>query len=142
MNPPDHDVLAFIKDFLWAPLLGLVAWAWHRNEKEHDMIRAAHTKAMEHVDHLKSNTSSGYSILNDRVMEHIDKQINEVRTFVIQEDAKLIAEISVQRGHIGKIFDKMEAQSIRSEDRHSETMQAIHHLATTMHQALAQKADR
>lgn len=135
MNAPDNDLLGFIKDFIWAPLLALIAWAWNRNEKEHEMLRAAQNQ-------LKDNTSSGYSTLNDRVMEHIDKQVTEVRQFVIQEDTKLMTEVSLQRGYIGKIFDKMEAHAQRSEDRHLETMNALHTLATTMHQALATKADK
>jgi len=135
MNPPDTDVLNFIKDFVWVPFLGLVGWAWNRNEKEHEVLKIAHQK-------LQDNTSSGYSVLNDRVMEHIDKQVTDVRQFVIHEDLKLMAELGVQRGHIGKVFDKMEAHAIRSEDRHLETLAAIHSLANTMHIALSNKADK
>lgn len=135
MNPPDNDLMAFVKDFIWAPLLGLVAWAWSRNEKEHDRLRSAIEKQREQV-------STGSSTLNDRIMEHIDDQVRDTRAFVVAEDAKLMAELGVQRGHIGKLFDKLEQHGLRSEDRHSETMAAIHSLATTMHQALAQKADK
>ena len=91
---------------------------------------------------LQAELSKGHSKLNDRIMEHIDDQVREVRLFVIAEDTKLMAELGTQRGHIGKIFDKMEIESKRREDQHIETIQAIHALSNTMHQALAGKADK
>lgn len=138
----DGSVVMFIKDYLWAPLLALVAWAWNRNEKEHEMLRESVKDLSDKVVHTRQNTSDGYSTLNDRIMNHIDAQVKEVRMFVIAEDTKLMSELGVQRGHIGKIFDQMAAQERRSEDRHVETLGAIHALATQMHQALATKADK
>ena len=91
---------------------------------------------------LQAEVSKGHSKLNDKIMEHIDDQVREVRLFVIQEDAKLMAELGTQRGHIGKIFDKMEADTKRREDQHIETIQAIHALSNTMHLALSQKVDK
>lgn len=131
----DDPIISFIKDFLWAPVLGLVAWAWTRNEKEHDMMRQDNRR-------LEDSMLQSGSTLNDRIMEHIDSQISEVKSLVREEDRKLSEEQATQRGHIGKIFDKMEAHAQRSEDRHVETLNAIHSLATTMHQALAGKADK
>jgi hypothetical protein len=131
----DDPLMSLVRDFSWAPTLGLVAWAWKRNEKEHDDMRAAALKA-------EASTQTLGSHLNDRLTDHIDEQVKDVRVFAVAEDAKLMAELGVQRGHIDKIFDKLEAHGQRSEDRHIETMNAIHTLATTMHQALAQKADR
>jgi len=142
MNPPDNDVVAFIKDFLWAPLLGLIAWGWSRNEKDHDELRKKHEAIRAHHEDLRDQVSTSQSKLNDRMMEHIDDQVRETRAFVVVEDGKLMAELGVQRGHIGKIFDKMEQSAIRADDRHTEVMRAIHDLSTTMHQALANKADR
>lgn len=138
----EEPIITFIKDFVWAPLLGLVAWAWTRNEKEHETLRQANQELADKASAIRQNTSDGYSTLNDRIMDHIDSQVKEVRMFVIAEDTKLMAELGVQRGHIAKIFDKMESHAQRSEDRHVETLQAIHHLATTMHQALANKQDK
>lgn len=131
----DSTLIDFIKDFLWAPLLGLVAWAWNRNEREHEALR-------EKADKLETGMLTASSGLNDRIMEHIDVQISDVKALVREEDRKLSEEQMTQRGHIGKIFDKMEAHAQRSEDRHVETLNAIHALATTMHQSLAQKADK
>lgn len=129
------DIFKAIAAFVTVILLPLLGWAWNRNEKEHEAMRTL-------AEQVRNNTSNGYSVLNDKVMEHIDKQVTDVRHFVVQEDAKLMTELGVQRGHIGKVFDKMEAHAQRSEDRHIETMNAIHALANTMHTALAQKADK
>lgn len=137
-----HDVVAFIKDFLWAPLLLLIGFVWNLNEKKHDAHSVEAKAIRDDFTKLKEASAMGYSNLNDRIMEHVDGRMRETIAFVQAEDAKLMGELSMQRGHIGKIFDKMEAQSQRSEDRHLETMNAIHTLATTMHQALAAKADR
>ena len=131
MNPPDNDLLSLLGELIkWlsAPLLGLVAWAWNTNRAEHDALRAAHEK-------LRDAQSTGASKLNDRIMDHIDDQVRELRVFVISEDAKLLSEQLVQRGHIGKIFDKLEEASHRSEDRHRE-------LLTAIHTGLAKKADK
>ena len=138
MIPPDTDVLSLLGDivkWLSAPMFGLIAWAWSRNQKEHDDMALAQRN-------LQAELSKGHSKLNDRIMEHIDDQVREVRLFVIAEDTKLMAELGTQRGHIGKIFDKMEIESKRREDQHIETIQAIHALSNTMHQALAGKADK
>ena len=132
MNPPDADIFHFIKDWLWAPLLGLVAWAWTRNEKEHDMLRESQSK-------LRDSTSSGYSTLNDRVVAHVDERVDEVK----QDHGRRIDKIN---GHIEKLFENAEKDrasfrealnihSNQSTERHIELMQAIH-------VGLAGKADR
>lgn len=135
MAVPDSTVLEVLKDWVWVPALGLISWAWKRNEKEHDDMRATATKIEENLNTLGSH-------LNDKLMEHIDDQVKDVRLFVIAEDAKLMAEMTTQRGHIGKIFDKMEEQGRRNEDHHIATLKAIGELANTMHTALAGKADK
>ena len=123
MIPPDNDVLAFIKDFLWAPLLGLVAWAWHRNEKEHDMLREVQTK-------LRDNASAGYSTLNDRLVEHVDTAVMDMRDESRRKSDQLT-------GHIAKLFENAEHDRAAfnktladhrddSFKRHIELMNAIH----------------
>ena len=44
-------------------------------------------------------------------------------------------ELEVQRKHIAKLFDKLEAHAQRSEDRH-------HELLTALHTGLDRKADK
>ena len=132
MSPPDNDLIAFIKDFIWAPLLGLVAWAWSRNEKEHDMLRSSH-------EALRANQSTGYSTLNDRVMGHVDERVDEVKS----DHGKRIDKIN---DHIAKLFENAEKDraafrdaltlhSRDSQDRHIELLKAIH-------TGLAGKADK
>ena len=150
------DVFAILKGLLsWASTiaLGLIAWGWKTNAEEHKMLAQSIKENAEKAAALRQHTSDGYSKLNDKIMEHMDMQQREMRAFVMAEDAKLIAEGNTARSHIAKLFDKIEAQTLRteeqrsedrkrSEDRHNETMAAIHALANTMHTALAGKADK
>ena len=132
MTPPDNDIFDFILKWLWAPMMGLIAWAWNRNEKEHDMLRSTQ-------ETLRANQSSGYSTLNDRVMGHVDEKVDEVRT----DHGKRIDKINT---HIEKLFENAEkdraafrdaltTHSQQSTQRHIELMQAIH-------TGLAGKADK
>lgn len=131
----DEPVISFIKDFLWAPLLGLVAWAWSRNEKEHEALKAK-------TDRLETGMLTASSGLNDRIMEHIDVQIGEVKQLVKDEDNKLAMEQATQRNHIGKLFDKIETHAQRSEDRHNEMMGVLRNMTESFHVALSKKADK
>jgi len=92
--PNDFDLLGFIKDFLWAPALGLIAWAWNRNQKEHDDLRESHEK-------LSDSTHSGHSTLNDKIMEYVDSAINEVKDDQRRRSDKLAT-------HIEKLFENAE----------------------------------
>lgn len=94
MTPPDFDLIDFIKTFIWAPALALAAWAWSRNEKEHDMIRDNHEK-------LSSSTHTGHSTLNDKIMEYVDSAINEVKDDQRRRSDKLAT-------HIEKLFENAE----------------------------------
>lgn len=142
MNPEIFDLLKGLAQWGSGLAIALVVWAYKQNEKEHDAMKLAAKEAVEKANAIKQHTSDGYSILNDRMMDHIDSQVREMRAFVMTEDAKLLAETTINRSHIAKIFDKIEAQAQRSEDRHVETLNAIHTLASTMHTALAGKADK
>jgi hypothetical protein len=142
MNSEVFDILKELLSWASGVALALVAWAWKTNAEEHKMLHAQIKEAADKTADVKQRTSDGYSTLNDRIMEHMDAQQREMRAFVMTEDAKLLAETTINRSHIAKIFDKIEAQAQRSEDRHVETLQAIHTLATTMHTALATKADK
>lgn len=132
MTPPDNDIFDFILKWLWAPVMGLIAWAWNRNEKEHDVLRSTQ-------ETLRANQSSGYSTLNDRMMDHVEERVDEVRT----EHGKRIDKINT---HIEKLFENAEkdraafrdaltTHSQQSTQRHIELMQAIH-------TGLAGKADK
>lgn len=94
MNQPDFNLIDFIKDFVWAPLLALIGWAWSRNQKEHDMLRESHDK-LHHATH------AGHSELNDRIMEYIDSTLGEVKDEQRRRSDKIA-------GHIEKLFENAE----------------------------------
>lgn len=131
----DDSVMHFIKDWLWAPLLGLIAWAWQRNEKEHEMLWKTTEKLQKYANESQSS-------LHDRFASNIEDRMKEMRDFVREEDHKLSEEILISRGHIAKLFDKLEEHGKRSEDRHLETLREIRILSTDMNKALATKADK
>lgn len=131
----DEPVVSFIKDFIWAPALALIAWAWNRNEKTHEQL-------WDKAEKLETGMLTASSGLNDRLMEHIDVQIGEVKQLVRDEDNKLAVEQATQRGHIGKLFDKIEAHAQRSEDRHNEMMGVLRNMTESFHVALSKKQDK
>lgn len=94
MNPPDNDIFTFIKDWLWMPLIALIGWAWHHNETAHDTLRKAQEK-------LQQNTANGYSVLNDRMMTHVDDKFEDVKS-----DAG--KRIDTVNSHITKLFENAE----------------------------------
>ena len=123
MNPPDNDILTFIKDWLWAPLLALIGWAWTRNQKEHDDLWEAHEK-------LQAGTSSGNSVLNDRIMDYVDTVTSDMK-----DQQRRTSDKATE--HITKLFQNAEQDrkefhkqiSDLREDgfkRHIELMNAIH----------------
>lgn len=128
MNPPDSDVITFIKDFIWAPLLALVGWAWHHNETAHKELHAKDAAQDADLSRLRDQQSVSYSSLNDKFMEHVDARMDAT--------LKLMREGDLRNGdHIAKLFDKLEQHGQRSEDRHRELM-------TALHTGLAGKADK
>ena len=96
----------------------------------------------ESTQKLQEYASSSQSSLHDRFASNIETRMQEMRDFVRDEDHKLSEEILISRGHIAKLFDKLEEHGKRSEDRHLETLREIRNLATDMHKGLAQKADK
>ena len=135
MNAPDNEMLNFIREWLWGPILGLIAWAWKWNHDEHQALWSATQSAKDAA--VKSS-----SALNDRIMEHVDSRIVETLRVMREEDARLMVEMTTQRGHIGKLFDKLEEHARRSEDRHIEMMQNQQMIIQTIHTGLASKADK
>lgn len=131
----ENELMNFIKDFLWAPLLGLIAWAWKWNADEHLSLRKSQEK-------LKETTAVSYSSLNDRIMTHVDGRIAETIRFVRDEDAKIMVEMSTQRTNIAKLFDKLEDHGRHSENRHNEVMGVLREMTQSFHHALNQKADK
>lgn len=122
MNPPEFNLLDFVKDFLWAPLLALIAWAWNRNEKAHDDLRTNHEK-------LSDSTHTGHSTLNDKIMEYVDSQINEVKgeqrrrsDKLADHIEKLFANAELDRKEFSKVMADHREDSYK---RHIELLHAI-----------------
>jgi len=126
MNPPDHDLLSLLGELIkWlsAPLFAIVAWAWNTNSKEHDALWAAHEK-------LQSGTSSGHSVLNDRMMEYVDTVTGDLRDQSRRQSdranehiVKLFANAELDRKEFHHQMDAMRSDSFA---RHIELMNAIH----------------
>lgn len=65
---------------------------------------------------------------NEEKFKEVHARIKEVK-----DDSD--SEQTIQRGHIAKIFDKLEENNRRSEDRHREILNALH-------EGLSRKADK
>lgn len=128
----EADAFSFIKDYIWVPASALVGFFWKHNERQHE-------KLWEATEALRNHTSDGYSTLNDRVMEHIDGTVAEIK----DENRRRIDKMDE---HITKLFenaekdratfrDALDNYARRSEERHIELLQ-------TIHVGLAQKADK
>ena len=123
MTPNEFSILDFIKDFLWAPALGLIAWAWNRNQKEHDDLRESHDK-------LSDSTHTGHSTLNDKIMEYVDTVVGDMKDEQRRRSDRM-------NDNIVKLFENAEkdrkefsnVMAAHREDsykRHIELLQAIH----------------
>ena len=148
-----HEVVEFIRDFLWAPLLGLIVWAWNHNERQHTALRVASEEAMKAAQKAREDASVSHSVLMDKIMNHMDDQFKEHTAVMQREDGKLNEELTIHRNHIAKLFEKLEESrkdtatqftnySQRSEDRHREVMQSLQTITQSFHTALNQKADK
>lgn len=113
----DAGFFELIKDWILVPVAGFATWAWNHNEAEHKSIREAQEKQ------------------DERLRNQLDSKVNEAIKFAREEDSRIMNEMETQRGHIAKIFDKLEEHARRSEDRHVEMLGAIH-------EGLSRKADK
>ena len=93
-------------DYAWGAFGGLLAIVW-------GML---HTKINDNKTMLEKQIEASNAALSKRIDECND-------------------ESDTQRGHIGKIFDKLEQHSRESQNRHIELLNAIH-------TGLAKKADK
>ena len=69
------------------------------------------------------------------VWNMLNGKINQNNEAVYARIKDTNAELDLQRAHIAKLFDKLEAHGQRSEDRH-------HELLTAIHTGLDRKADK
>lgn len=70
-----------------------------------------------------------WGMLNNKITEHkstLEKQIETSHTTLSKRIDECNEEGDTQRGHIAKIFDKLEQNSRESQMRHIELLNAIH----------------
>lgn len=115
----DNELFVIFKEFVWVPAIAAIGWAWKHNEDEHKEHR-------KNYKELSKNASESQSSLNNRLMAHVDERFNEALRTAREEDKRIFDELYIQRGHIAKLFDKLEEHARRSEDRHLEMLTAIH----------------
>lgn len=111
MIAPDDAVKLFdffpkIFEYAWAAVMALVGVVYKSHKDELKAMRKHLDEKIEYAE---------------RRMDGIDKDTN--------------SELTTQRGHIAKIYDKLEENSRRAEDRHVELLKAIH-------TGLSMKADK
>ena len=70
-----------------------------------------------------------WNMLNNKITEHkstLEKQIEASHTTLSKRIDEANEETDTQRGHIAKIFDKLDDMRSESQKRHIELMTAIH----------------
>lgn len=98
------EVFAVLKELAsWASgiALALIAWAWKHNAEEHKMLAAQIKENADKAAALRQHTSDGYSTLNDRIMEHVDAAMADVKDEQRRRTDKLA-------DHIEKLFHNAE----------------------------------
>ena len=107
------ETFIFIKEFVWAPLIGLIGWGWHHVNKRNDDLSSRLDK--NEVD----------------MRMHTDDRYSQSLAYTDRRSAEMNMEIDRQRDVSAKIFDKLEVMQRRGEDRHTELLNALHHGLST-----------
>ena len=95
----DPDLWAKIAGGFGAALSALGTWAWGHTHKRIDKVESALISKDEFDAHIKA-----------------DEKIQST----------IAAELTTQRGHIGKIYDQMRDMEDKGHSRHVELLNAIH----------------
>jgi hypothetical protein len=71
LNPPDdYTLLNFIKEWLWAPTLALIGWAWHFHTKRVDDLRLYVDKQDDEISSEVSRQRDVSAKIFDKLEEH------------------------------------------------------------------------
>jgi hypothetical protein len=108
MNGEEANWTKTALQYLWAPFLALIGLVFKLQEGKFKAQVDAATAAAKSAGENASQALIRHS-LDD------EKQFDAVH-----------GELQTLRGHIGKIFDKLEEHSRRSEDRHLEMLKSLH----------------
>lgn len=92
----DPGFFSWLLDHLWAVVLALVGVVWRQNE---NAMKALKTEASEALELQRRENQREHTAMN--------------------------SELEIQRGHIAKLFDKLEANAQRAEDHHRELLMAM-----------------
>lgn len=111
------EALFIVKEFIWAPLIGLIGWGWH------------------HVNKRSDDLSSRIDKSEADMRVHIEDKYSQSIGYIDKRAFELNTEIDRQRDVSAKIFDKLESMQKRGEDRHLELLHALH-------EGLSKKADK
>jgi hypothetical protein len=135
----DPELWDVVKTVVIVPATVIIGWAWKLNKEEHDAMKLEHKQ-------LRESTSSGHSVLNDRIMEHIDDKVDSIR-------ADYERRLDRTNDHITKLFQNAEADrasfrealtdlSNSSTNRHLEILKSQQDILVALHTGLAGKQDK
>lgn len=142
MDSAVFDVLKGLLSWASGIAILLIGFAWKLNAEAHKELHARAEEAMKSALQARQDASDSHSVLMDRFVEHVDAKNKETLGYVRAEDKKLMEEVLIQRQNVAKLFDKLEDHGRHSENRHLEVLSELRSLSNTMHQSLAQKADK
>lgn len=142
----ENETLELVRNWIFLPILGVLGIAWRLNEKEHDAMRQVQKELKDSQDGLKTNTSAGYSVLNDKFMDYVDARVTEVKHEGNER-------INKANDHIAKLYENAERDraafrealaehASASNARHIELLNGQSALLNAIHVGLAGKADK
>ena len=118
------EALFIVKEFIWAPLIGLIGWGWHHVNKRIDDSDSKINQNSQKMERCEADMRT-----------HADERHSQTMIYVDKRSFELNMEIDRQRDVSAKIFDKLENMQKRGEDRHLELLHALH-------EGLSKKADK
>lgn len=116
-QPADPSFTAWLLEHLWVPAIALIGVVWRL------LLSIIKSQGKAASDALMAHAASASAALEAHAKD-------DERQF-----RNLHEELMLQRSHIGKLFDKLDAHARRSEDRHAEVL-------TTMNRGLRDNARR
>lgn len=124
MNGEEAGITKWAFQLLWAPFLALIALVWKQQEKAFKAQVDSATAAVKSQGEAQSQALIRHALDDEKQFEAVHE------------------ELQTQRGHIGKLFDKLEENGRRSEERHRELMERAHDGHRELLMALNSKVDK
>lgn len=108
MNGEEAGFAKGVLQLMWAPFLALVALVW----------RQQNGATNQRLDSCNASIKAQAEAQAQALLRH---GLEDEKAFEAVHE-----ELQTQRGHIAKLFDKLEEHSRRSEDRHLELLKSLH----------------